>query len=786
MQGIDFIQDLAVILVAAGTLGWVCQRLGLSVVVGFLAAGILVGPHTPPFAFVTDAGRIETAAQVGIVFLMFSIGLRLSLRRLRRLGLSLLVAVFGGAGVVYYLTRLFGAISGFDGTESLFLAAMFMVSSSAIISKVLAETGVTHERSGQLAMGVTVLEDVVAVVMLTVLNSVVQFGGLGRGPKLGETLGLFGAFVVLAVIAGLLLVPWLLRRMSISAEEELQTLGIAGLLFGLAMVAERAGYSLALGAFLLGTIVAETPHRHQIERTFGGMRDVFSAVFFVAIGMQIDPSLLGGAWVLILSAAVFILVVRTLAIATGLVLIGKPPREALQAGVLVTPIGEFSFIIAQIGVTAAVVPEQFYPLAVGVCLLTTLVAPLLTRRAEPMTNWILARQPRWLDQLVRDYHAWLKRLQVHSKRNLLWQLSRTRFVQIGIWMFFVTGLLVFSRQLFEVVRPYLGLEGQLATVAFWVALTLIVIAPLVAIWRNISALALLYAQVSTQGHPKAQRLAQLVEVGLKNGAIVMLYVWLSSFLPAVGGGRWLLPATLLAAALAVLLLRKRLIRWHSEMEVSLHDVLEGGENRLQGSAAPWLRSHAEWDLHVVECVLPDLADVQGKRISELDLRARFGCTVVGIERQGYMITLPPPETVLYPRDKVLLLGTSDQTEAGVKALTGVSGGAAASDFDEMGMEVLVVPQRGPACGATLKDLAPAQRYNVQVAGVRRAGYRLLNPQADEQLQAGDELLALGTPAQIAEFRAELIQDGTPKTAAGANEKARPVGRAAEGAEKLGE
>jgi CPA2 family monovalent cation:H+ antiporter-2 len=173
MQGIDFIQDLAIILAAAGVMGWLCQRIGLSVVVGFLVAGILVGPHSPPFAFVADTGRIETAAEVGLVFLMFSIGLRLSLRRLRRLGLSLLLSVFASAGVIYYLTRLLGAAVGFDGTQSLFLAAMLMVSSSAIISKVLVETGATHERAGQLAMGVTVLEDVVAVVMLTVLNSFV-------------------------------------------------------------------------------------------------------------------------------------------------------------------------------------------------------------------------------------------------------------------------------------------------------------------------------------------------------------------------------------------------------------------------------------------------------------------------------------------------------------------------------------------------------------------------------------------------------------------------------------
>ena len=287
MHGIQFIQDLAVILVVAGVVGWICQRLGLSVIVGFLTAGILIGPYTPPSALVTDIGRVDTLAQMGLVFLMFSIGLKLSLRRLQRLGLSLLLAVSSGAAIIFYVTRLAGAVVGFSSHESLFLAAMLMVSSSSVITKVLHETGSTHERFGQLAMGVTVLEDVVAVVMLTLLNSGVQFGGMASKP-LGETLGMFGAFVVLAGIGGLLLVPWLLRKLSISAGEELQTLGLAGMLFALAVIAQRAGYSLALGAFLLGTIVAETPHRTQVERTFEGMRDVFTAVFREAIGMQID------------------------------------------------------------------------------------------------------------------------------------------------------------------------------------------------------------------------------------------------------------------------------------------------------------------------------------------------------------------------------------------------------------------------------------------------------------------------------------------------------------------
>ncbi len=511
MHGTQLIQDLAVILVVAGAVGWLCQRLGLSVVVGFLAAGILVGPHTPPFALVTDIGRVDTLAQLGLVFLMFSIGLKLSLRRLQRLGLSLLLAVASGAAIIFYVTRLAGAVAGFGSRESLFLGAMLMVSSSSVITKVLQETGATHHRAGQLALGVTVLEDVVAVVMLTLLNSVVNLDGIA-GKPLSETLGMFGAFVVLAGVGGLLLVPWLLRKLSISAGEELQTLGLAGMLFGLAVIAQHAGYSLALGAFLLGTIVSETPHRTQVERTFQGMRDVFTAVFFVAIGMQIDLLVLGDSIGLVLGVALFTLVVRAGAMTVGLVLTGSPTRDALRVGLSVTPIGEFSFVIAQLGVMAAVVPSTFYPMAVGVSLVTTLVAPLLTKHSAGISGWVLARQPRILQAWMVNYRIWVEHLQARQKRSLVWQFSRKRCVQIGVEMFFVTGLLVFSESLLAMVVRWLGPDWLFPngpTVLFWPVLALIVLAPLVAIWRNLSTLCLFFAQVSTAGHPSEKSCVRL-------------------------------------------------------------------------------------------------------------------------------------------------------------------------------------------------------------------------------------------------------------------------------------
>ena len=269
-MGLLLIRDLAVVLVIAGASAWLCQRLGLSAIVGYLVAGAIIGPNTPPFALVSDADRVQTLAQLGLVFLVFSIGLNLSLSRLKRLGLSVIVATLIGAVVVLNGGRLFGWALGWTVTASLFLAAMLMVSSSAIISKVLEELNLTHERAGQLALGVTVLEDVVAIMMLTLLTSLAQFGG-AQPPPLAPTLGALAAFIVFIALMSLLIMPKLLARLSRSALPETRTLIVGGLLLSLAWLAVRMGYSLALGAFVFGAIIGSTRYKDDIERVFRGV-----------------------------------------------------------------------------------------------------------------------------------------------------------------------------------------------------------------------------------------------------------------------------------------------------------------------------------------------------------------------------------------------------------------------------------------------------------------------------------------------------------------------------------
>ncbi len=744
------------VLVIATLVGWFCQRIGLSVVVGFLAAGMIIGPHTPPATLISDVERIETLSQLGLVFLMFSIGMGLSLRRLRRLGPGLVLATFFGALVMYHLSRLFGFAIGWNANQGLFLAGMLMVSSSAIISKILHESGANHERSGQLAMGVSVLEDGVAVVMLTLLGSM---AGAEAAPASGVVGTLFrlGAFVVLAGVGGLLAVPWLLRRMSIAADEELQTLGVAGLLLGLAVVAQASGYSLALGAFLLGVIVAETLHRNQVERAFEGIRAVFSAVFFVAIGLQIDWRQLWDAVGLIALVAGFTLIARPVAVSAGLTLVGTPLRDALRTGLTATPIGEFSFVIAQLGVARALVPAQFYPLAVGVSLVTALLAPLLTRHSAAIAASVSARQPVWLTDWLEAYHAWLGRVEQRRTRNLIWQLSRRRVIQVSVGILFVTGLVVFSGVFFEVLEASLGRDWLFPhglEVVFWIVVVLAVTAPLLAIWRNLSAMSLLYAEFVTRGHANAARMRPVVETLLKLLVTLGLALWLAAILPFGSATRWLLALGVAAACLVLILLRRKLIYWHSELEVELMELVEPQGARMSATSTPWLRSHAEWSLQIIDCTLPDLADCQGRRISELALRKRLGCTVVGIERQGFMISLPTPDEVLYPRDKVLLMGTAEQVKAGRDFLTRVSvHPLAESLFDEVRMEVVLVMDGSPAAGRSLKDLAAARDHGVQVAGIRRQEAKILNPSGDETVCVGDDLLVLGTASQINGFKA---------------------------------
>lgn len=753
MNAVDFIQDLAIVLLIAGAAGALCRRIGLSAIVGYLLAGIVIGPHTPPFAYVTDIDRIQTLSQVGLVFLMFGIGLGLSFSRMREMGIQMLLATGLGAFFVFNLTLLLGRAVGWTPLQAMFVAAMLMTSSSAVIAKVLREMNLGHTRPGQLALSITVLEDIVAVVMLAFLGAQTDLASATSG--VGALLaGLIG-FVVLLAMLGLFFVPRLLRRFDGKADPELQTIFVAGAMFLMALLAVKAGYSLALGAFMLGLIVAETPQNRSVERSFGGARDMFSSVFFVAIGMMIDVRLLVAAWPWVLGLTAFALIARPIATALALTIVGTPGTDARRAGLALMPLGEFSFLIAQLGVSASVLPESFYPMAVGASILTVFLMPIVNRHGSRLVDAVDRIEPRWLKRALGTYAAWLAQLGRQKIGRLWWKLSRKRFGQIGLEMLFVTGLLIFSDRLLAGLQSTeFFADHDRATMRFiyWAVIGIAALIPMVAIWRNISALAMIFGESAGSN---SRVLGAVASTGVKAAGILGLAWWLWLIIPSSDVSHWgwvVIGAVLL---LALVVFYRRLIYWHSEWQFSLETTLNQSADSNDPTRRPaaWTERSGEWPLNVHEHEVPERAACAGRRIGELSIRSRFGATIAEINRQGHLIAAPSPNERLFPGDRLLLLGETEQIRRAGEELDRVTS-ASDQDFREALLETVVVAG-GPRVGATLAELQIPLRTHVLLVGIDRASGRITNPSGSEMILDGDHLLVLGTPRRLKGFRTWL-------------------------------
>jgi CPA2 family monovalent cation:H+ antiporter-2 len=751
MTGMDLIRDLAVVWLVAGIAAWVCVRLRLSAVVGYLVAGMWIGPHTPPFALVRDQARVELLAELGLVFLVFTIGLNLSLRRFQALGWSVVVATVAAALVMLQVGRLLGWALGWTPVQSLFLAGTLMVSSSAIIGRVLQETQQLHERPGQLALGMTLLEDLIAVVMLTVLTSMVHLGG--PTPAVDDVLGGLVAFLVVVVLLTLLVVPRLLGWLTREAVPEVRTLIVGGLLLGLAWAAVQAGYSLALGAFVFGMIVGGTRYRADLERVFSGLQQIFGAVFFVAMGMQMNFAELGSVWPWAVGLALLAWVVRPIACAGALVVTGVRLREAFQAGLSLTPLGEFSFVLAQLGVQGGVMPQGFYAAVVGAALLTSLVATWLGRRAETWSAAAARQPPERAQEWLVFYAGWLERLRSYPETRLLWRLVRRPLGQVGLWAVVVSALVVTAPRLWRWLRGEVVPAGD-AGWGLWIfglAVGLLVLPPALAWWRSMGVVAMLLAEAATRGSPRQDRLRPLVEGVLRVVATVAGLAWLTLLLPpgtTLAGGTGVLG---LGLVLAAVVLRKRLIRWQSQIEWELRRQWPGSEQTAMVGRALGLRGPESWDLDLVEVELPADSAHAGRSLAELRLRERFGCTIVGIERQSWPIVNPDGGACLYPHDKLLVLGPPKTLKRAVTFLSQPSGSAGPVGFPELAVETVTVPVASPLAGRTLQELDLIRRFGVQVVAIERNGQRRVAPSGRDRIEGGDELLVLGTHEQIKQF-----------------------------------
>lgn len=747
MGELTLVQDLAIVTLVAGIAGLLCQRLGLSSVLGFLLAGILVGPHSPILVSISDEARIQALSQLGLVFLMFSIGLELSLAKLRRIGFGLILAVGLGALFVFTVARAICPLFGVGAAETPFVASMLLASSSAIIAKVLSESGLAHQRAGTLAINITVLEDTVAVIVLTLLSSAAQ---MRRTPNAGlaSTLGVLLVFVTIVIVAGLLFLPRILRRLN-SAGTDLMTIAVAGFALGIAVLAVKIGSSLALGAFLLGAIIAETPQRPTVERAMLGMRDLFVAVFFVSIGMLLDPALLLKHWVLAVTFGIVTILIRAVAVTLALIITGTEDREAVRTGLMATPVCEFAFIIAQVGVSSRVLTEDYYPAAFGIALSGALISPLLIKNSARLSHTIVRWEPRPLRRLLLLYQEFLASVGERQQRSAVILLARERFPTLVISIVIPSAILVFAPLLHQQWAPVFSRPlGHWSDRVFWVLVGIAITSPLLGLWHRLANFLASLMDLALGGETKRG----VLQVALEATAACLLFLWVwllkptkvpLSFFYAIG----------VTALIYLIVFGRKLRRAHQQFDVRLAEAILSSEERREKGREDWLKEHQEWDLTLGDIRVPDSEAWFGQTLGDLALRSQFGCAVVGVERQGYPVPSPGPDTELYPNDELLVLGKPSQILR-VRAFfnSGQAKTEQADLLEEIRLESIQVPERSRLNNAALAELEIPRNTGVQIVGLARGDHRMLFPGPFQVLETGDWLLVVGTRDQIQKFR----------------------------------
>ncbi len=658
-----FVEDLALTLGVAAVISVLFRRLGLPAVLGYLLAGLVIGPHLalPLFA---DPARVAALSEFGVVLVMFGIGLHFSPRDLAaaipKVGLIGLVQV----SAMLWLGFMLGRAFGWEVLPSIFLGATVAISSTMVVARAIDEYGLP-EGARELVFGVLVIQDLVAVVLIAALTTVASGAGLEPAELATTTAGLLG-FLAVMVLVGLRVVPRVLRLVAAMDHAETLLIAASGLCFGMALLAAKAGYSVALGAFVAGSLAASSGIAGRIEPLIAPVRDLFAAVFFVSVGMMVDPIIVLDVWYLAVLVALLVIIGQLVVVGTAAFVAGHGVRRGLHAGLALGQIGEFSFILAQLGVTTGVADDQLVPLVVVVAIVTATTTPLAVRHADRIAAWIDRKLPHRVHTVAALYESWVESIiEARRTRRIV---GIRRFVRLAIIdaaaLVGVVAAGAVGRSYVVVAAGRLGIGEEPASIllgAVTVAATVPFAVGMIRCGRAIGGtLARAALPRAVSGTDLAFAPRRVLIVMLQIAALLVLG------LPVLAITQPMLPGWLGAPALLALLGVVAVSFWRRADDLDGH-VKAGAEAVLellrQSSGVP-----GRFEAEHIERVLPGLGEIVsvslaarapacGRTLAQLDLRGRTGATVLAIERAGASRTVPSGAEPLRPDDILALVGT---------------------------------------------------------------------------------------------------------------------------------
>ena len=740
------IADLALILICAGAMTLLFKRLKQPVVLGYIVAGFIASPNMPYMPSVSDMEGIHLWSEIGVIFLLFALGLEFSFKKILKMGTAPIIA----ACTIILAMMLVGAFTGhafgWKQMDCIYLGGMLAMSSTTIIFKAFDDMGLRQQRFASLVLSVLIIEDILAIVLMVMLSTLAVSKEFEGTQMLMSILKLV-FFLILWFVVGIYLIPLLLKKTKSLMSEETLLITALALCFGMVVVASAVGFSAAFGAFIMGSIMAETVEAEKIEHLVNPVKDLFGAIFFVSVGMMVDVALIAQHIVPILCIIAAIMLGQTLLSTGGFLLAGQPLKTAMQCSFSLTQIGEFAFILATMGTSLGVTSDFLYPIVVAVSVFTTFTTPYMIRLAEPAYGFLkrilptslLSRLERYASQepdvvgQTNHWHAYLK------------QVGVIILIYSVLCMAIVAVILYFGEPLLARLLAHPWCEIVTAALAIMVIAPFL--RPLMLKHRGTEFRALWNDNYFNRAPLVAVQLLRFIL-----GAAFVSYIlghtvhWSST-----------LGIFVVIAVVFMIIFSRRLKKESDILEQTFTENLTQRErhNAQQAGKPKFMNSLVERDIHLSTFNVPIGIEWGGKTLAELAFGKRYGIQVAGIQRGQQRINIPSGKTLILPGDRLQVIGSDKQLADFGHVMAAMSDESAQQQSpEEMTLRRVVLLDNSPFVGKTIKESGIRDQYQCLVVGVESEGENeLLQPHPMRQLQTGDIIWVVGEEANIKQLEA---------------------------------
>ena len=735
------IQDLALILMVAGLVTLLFKKLRQPLVLGYIVAGFLVSPHMPYLMSVVDKADIQTWADIGVMFLLFSLGLDFSFKKILKMGMAPVIAALTIIFCMMALGTGVGTMFGWSRMNCLFLAGMLAMSSTTIIYKALDDLGLRQQRFAGLVMSVLILEDVLAIGMMVMLSTIAR-GANPDGSMMIESVGKIVFFLVLWFVVGIFLIPPFLRKTRRLMNDETLVVVALGLCCAMAVLSTTVGFSSAFGAFVMGSILAETIEADKITTVVEPVKNLFGAIFFVSVGMLVDPAILVSYAVPILVLVLTILVGQAIFGTMGFMLSGQPLKTAMRCGFSMAQIGEFAFIIASLGLSLRVISDFLYPVVVAVSVITTFLTPYMMKAAIPCYEFMERRLPRkWirrLDHMGAIHHT--TQTENNHWRALLkamaWNVAIYSILSVAVVAIMLSLFLPFMRRLLPGWELHWWANG--ITGILTVAMISPFLRSMIMKKNHSEEFKALWTESRLNRLPLI--FTVLVRVAIGAGFIFYICNYLSRFQNA-------LIITIALVVILLMALSRRLKHRSIRLERLFVQNLRSRdiEAQVSGKRRPLFEGHLlDRDIHISEFIVPVDSLWAGKTLAQLKLGNRFGVHVSSILRGSHRINIPDGNMMLFVGDKLQAIGNDEQLNIMNAAMQAeLLPEDADIEHREMKLQKLVITADSPLVGKTLKESNVRQRYNFMVVGVEEGQKNLTMINPNRRFEVGDIVWVVG-------------------------------------------